>query len=364
MVVRRLLAHAFEHRGRYSDYAILYRGNHQARVFETALRAQSVPYEISGGQSYLRARRDQGHRRVPAAHRQRRRRSGVHARGRRRRSAASAQTTLERLADDRRRAAREPLRRGVRAGARAAVPRAAARERCDAFCALDQRPALPRRRASRRRACSTSWCAAIGYEDWLASTLDKRDAQRAHARACAISSTGWRAKGEADRKNLLELTQMIALITMLEGRDGRGRRRGAPVHAARGEGPRVSARASSSGWRKGILPHRESIDAGNVDEERRLMYVGITRAQRACICRIAARASARAARSMRAVALHRRARAGRPALCGRAAAAGRGGARALGGNRAAEESLKALVRTKSRDARGLRARSHLTAATM
>ena len=33
--------------------AILYRGNHQARVFETALRAQNVPYEISGGQSYF-----------------------------------------------------------------------------------------------------------------------------------------------------------------------------------------------------------------------------------------------------------------------------------------------------------------------
>ena len=39
------------HRGRFADYAILYRGNHQARVFETALRARDVPYEVSGGQS-------------------------------------------------------------------------------------------------------------------------------------------------------------------------------------------------------------------------------------------------------------------------------------------------------------------------
>ena len=52
-VVRRLLAHRFEHRGRYGDYAILYRGNHQAKLFEQQLREQNVPYEISGGQSYF-----------------------------------------------------------------------------------------------------------------------------------------------------------------------------------------------------------------------------------------------------------------------------------------------------------------------
>ena len=50
-VVRRLLGHKFERRTRFADYAILYRGNHQARAFETALRAQSIPYEVSGGQS-------------------------------------------------------------------------------------------------------------------------------------------------------------------------------------------------------------------------------------------------------------------------------------------------------------------------
>src|SRR6185437_394285 len=50
-VVRRLLGHKFERRTRFADYAILYRGNHQARVFETALRAHSIAYEISGGQS-------------------------------------------------------------------------------------------------------------------------------------------------------------------------------------------------------------------------------------------------------------------------------------------------------------------------
>jgi ATP-dependent DNA helicase Rep len=121
--------------------------------------------------------------------------------------------------------------------------------------------------------------AASGYEAWLVDTLDKREAE---ARGKNVRDfVGWLArKGEADERNLLELTQMVALITMLEGRDGDGvdAVRLSTLHAAKGlEFPHVFM----VGLEEGVLPHREAIDAGNVEEERRLMYVGVTRAQHA-----------------------------------------------------------------------------------
>jgi ATP-dependent DNA helicase Rep len=273
-VVRRLLGHKFERRTRFSDYAILYRGNHQARAFETALRAQSIPYEISGGQSmfdrteikdivaYLRlvANDDDDPAFVRAL--------AVPRRG-------VGQTTLRHLCDVAQRHGRSLFAAVFEPALAQCVP-ARQRAALEAFCAIINGL---RHRAEREPAgrLLRDMLRSIGYADWLTATLDRRDAQ---ARTQSVDDfVAWLArKGEADGKNLLELTQMVALITMLEGRDEEAADavRLSTLHAAKGlEFPHVFL----VGLEEGVLPHREAVEADSVDEERRLMYVGLTRAQ-------------------------------------------------------------------------------------
>jgi ATP-dependent DNA helicase Rep len=275
LVVHRLLAHRFEHRGRWSDYAILYRGNHQARVFETQLRAQNVPYAISGGQSYfdraeikdivawlrLVANDDDDPAFIRAITTPKR---GV------------GQATLKKLSEIAA-ARRESLFAAVFAPEFHAVAQPRAKDELDKLCAIvnDMQYRAPREPAGR---LLSDLIRRIGYDDWLVATFDKRDAQ---ARSKSVADfVDWLArKGEADRKTLVELTQMIALITMLEDREGEAPDavRLSTLHAAKGlEFPHVFM----VGVEEGILPHRESMEAGTIDEERRLMYVGVTRAQR------------------------------------------------------------------------------------
>lgn len=52
-VAGELIAHHFINKTNYKDYAILYRGNHQSRVFEKMLMQNRIPYKISGGTSFF-----------------------------------------------------------------------------------------------------------------------------------------------------------------------------------------------------------------------------------------------------------------------------------------------------------------------
>ncbi|GHT86234.1 ATP-dependent DNA helicase Rep [Betaproteobacteria bacterium] len=273
-VATRLSAHKFEHRTRFRDYAILYRGNHQARIFEQQLRNQHIPYVISGGKSFfekaeirdliawlrLLANEDDDLAFIRAITVPRR---GI------------GPTTIEAL--------------GRYAGMRhvsmyaALLEEGAARhlnarqiEGLREFAGFIQRIQLRARHEPAARLLN-ELLSAIHYEEWLFSHFDSSEARAKWQNASDFVS--WLgSRGDADGKNLIELTQTIALISMLDKEDPDfDAVQLATLHAAKGlEFPHVFL----VGVEEGLLPHQGSIDEERVEEERRLMYVGITRAQR------------------------------------------------------------------------------------
>ena len=52
-MVKDLMTHKLMNGKNWKDYAVLYRGNFQARILETQLRQMQIPYKLSGGQSFF-----------------------------------------------------------------------------------------------------------------------------------------------------------------------------------------------------------------------------------------------------------------------------------------------------------------------
>ncbi|NIR37346.1 MAG: ATP-dependent DNA helicase Rep, partial [Actinobacteria bacterium] len=52
-VASEIMHHRFQNRTRHADYAVLYRGNYQARILEQRLRELGIPYRVSGGRSFF-----------------------------------------------------------------------------------------------------------------------------------------------------------------------------------------------------------------------------------------------------------------------------------------------------------------------
>ena len=272
-VVMRLLAHKFEHRGKWSDYAILYRGNHQARVFEQFLRNEKVPYQLSGGTSffdrteikdviaYLRliANSDDDPAFIRAVTTPKK---GIGAQSLEKLGGYAASRNISLFAAV------------FEAGLESQLG-AKQHEALTTFCNFINNMEY---RATREQAgvIVNDLLKAIGYEAYLYDGEETRQAETKWKNV--MDFVGWLTKrGEEDNKNTIELVQTIALITMLEGREeGMDAVKLSTLHAAKGlEYPHVFL----VGVEEGILPHRESVENGAIEEERRLMYVGITRAQ-------------------------------------------------------------------------------------
>ncbi|MCP1660238.1 DNA helicase Rep [Neisseria perflava] len=259
----------------YADFAVLYRGNHQARAFEEALRSARVPYQLSGGQSFfdkaeikdvlsyirLMANPDDDPAFLRAVTTPKR---GI------------GEVTLGKLNAY----AHEhecSLYQAAQSDEALSALNAANREHVQEFMRLMEHY---RSRADGDDAGEVinDLLEEIGYENHLLANEEGKAGEIKWRNVTDL--TGWLArKGEEDGKTLIEIAQTIALMTLLEGKDEEENDavKLSTLHASKGlEYPYVFL----VGCEEGILPHSDSVEEDNVEEERRLMYVGITRAKR------------------------------------------------------------------------------------
>lgn len=290
-VAMTLSAHRFERRARFSDYAILYRSNHQSRSIELALRKEHIPYTVSGGQSYfdkaeikdiisylrLIANQDDDPAFIRAITTPKR---GV------------GQATLEVLgefAGQWQCSLFEAVFKGGLEARLAERQLRPLREFCTFIQQLESRAGKTNVAHDSAANVLADMMKEIDYEAYLYATFDDRQAQNKWQNT--LDFIDWlkeKANGGKEgldpEKSLLDLTQMVALMTMSDGRNEEPDAvRMSTLHASKGlEFPHVFL----VGIEEGILPHKGDPDApfetlgARIEEERRLMYVGITRAQR------------------------------------------------------------------------------------
>jgi ATP-dependent DNA helicase Rep len=262
----------------FGDCAILYRGNHQARPFEQALRELNVPYFLSGGTSFFsrsEVKDAMAYLRLLANPEDNAAFLRIVNVPRR----EIGPTTLERLA------------------AYAAGRHVALLPACDEIglaLAVEGRP-LERLRtfahwiARHARLAGTQGAAEAlravlreaDYDGWLHEQASA--AKAAERRSENVEELlGWigRMERETEGVALADVVARLTLQDVLERDDeetGGDRVHLMTLHSAKGlEFPNVWL----AGMEEELLPHRASIEADTIEEERRLAYVGITRARR------------------------------------------------------------------------------------
>ena len=279
-IVAELIAHRFSRKTKYKDYAILYRGNHQSRLLEKVLMQNRIPYKISGGTSFF--------------------------------SRAEIKDMMAYLRlvvnqdDDAAflRIVNTP-KREIGTATLQKLGELAQEKHISLFDAIFEFELIQRitpkaydslqkfgrwivelndeiQRSEPERAVR-SMLSAIHYEEYLyeyATSLKAAEMQSKNV-ATLFDWVADMLKGDETNEpmNLNQVVTRLTLRDMLErgeDDDESDQVQLMTLHASKGlEFPYVYL----IGMEEGILPHQTSIDEDNVEEERRLAYVGITRAQ-------------------------------------------------------------------------------------
>ncbi|HDR0619397.1 DNA helicase Rep [Pasteurella multocida] len=279
-VVGELIAHRFMRKTKYKDYAILYRGNHQSRLLEKVLMQNRIPYKISGGTSFF--------------------------------SRAEIKDMMAYLRlvvnqdDDAAflRIVNTP-KREIGTVTLQKLGELAHEKHCSLFEAIFDFELIQRItpkaynalqhfgqwivqlsdeviRSEPERAIR-SMLAQLHYEEYLYeyATSPKAAEMQSKNVATLFDWVAEMLKGN-DIDEPITLNQVVTRLTLRdmlergEEDDESDQVQLMTLHASKGlEFPHVFL----IGMEEGILPHQTSIDEDNVEEERRLAYVGITRAQ-------------------------------------------------------------------------------------
>jgi ATP-dependent DNA helicase Rep len=268
----------------WGEFAVLYRGNHQAKAVEKALRLMRIPYHLTGGQAFfdraevkdllawlrLIANPDDDAaflRAVVAPKRE------------------VGATTLERL--------------GEIAGQRhLSLMRAA--ESVEVLKALAARPAaalggfvdtVDRLRQLARRdgvaGLADALVEATGYAAHLRTVApDPGMLERRLANVAELVDWLKESSRKASGDGVGDLAAQLAILAHADRDDPGNAVRLMTLHSAKGLEFR---QVFIVGCEDGTLPHEGALDEGRLDEERRLFYVGITRAKEALCLSYAAR---------------------------------------------------------------------------
>ncbi|MCU0969396.1 MAG: UvrD-helicase domain-containing protein [Rubrivivax sp.] len=281
---------------KWSDVAILYRANHQSRALEQKLRAAQIPYKVSGG-------------------------TGFFDRAEIRDLCAWLRLIVNNDDDPAFLRAATAPRRGIGHQTLASLGEFAARWKTSLFEALHapslgtavkgkaidalhefgrvvvdlEHRARQTQGADDARALLLGWLHDIGYEQYLRDGEDSprlADARWSHvlefvdwiARRCGGEVRREAGTVEIERQSVWQVAQTISIVIGLAERgDDDDVVTLSTLHAAKGlEWPHVIL----AGVNEGLLPFRaegDEMTPQRLEEERRLMYVGVTRAQRTLV---------------------------------------------------------------------------------
>ncbi len=281
-VVQEIMGHHLRSNSSYSDYAILYRGNHQARMMEMALQQENLPYQISGGTSFFS-------------------RSEV-------KDIMAYLRVLANPADDNAllRIINVPRRKIGTSTLQTLAAYAKSRD-TSLFDAMDEVGLSTQLGASAMenlrefyqwmqnlmRVCDEGHAMNairemvddIGYESWLhqnssSSVVAEKRMQNVHFLLENLQKALEREQeedGEADIKDAINRLILRDIMERQEEEEATDSIQLSTLHASKGlEYPHVYI----IGMEEELLPHRTSIEEDTIEEERRLAYVGITRAKR------------------------------------------------------------------------------------